>query len=72
MNTREYVKYAKYAGAAGVVMFVVGALGEIIGNLILTDLPPVVDSAFIYLLALGFVLVFGAVLAGGILPLAME
>ncbi|MDZ7688072.1 MAG: hypothetical protein U5J64_04985 [Halobacteriales archaeon] len=72
MRTKEYVRYVKYAGIAGVVMFVVGALGEITGHLVLTDLPPSADTAFIYLLGIGFAVVFVSIIAGGVLPLALE
>lgn len=72
MKTKEYVRYVKYAAVAGVAMFVVGALGEITGRLVLTDLPPVADTAFVYLLGIGFAVVFVSIIAGGMLPLALE
>lgn len=53
-------------------MFVVGALGEVTGRFVLRDLPVVADTAFVYLLGIGFAVVFVSIIAGGILPLALE
>lgn len=72
MKTKEYVRYVKYAAGAGVAMFVAGALGEITGRVVLTDLPQVADTAFVYMLGIGFAVVFVSILVGGILPLALE
>jgi len=72
METKEYVRFIKYAGVAGVVMFVVGLIGEVAGRLILTDLPHVADKAFIYMLGVGIVAVFVSIILGGVLPLALE
>ena len=72
MKTKEYVRYVKYTAIAGMVMFVVGALGEVTGRVVLRDLPAVADTAFVYLLGIGFAVVFVSIIAGGILPLALE
>lgn len=72
MKSKEYARYAKYTATAGVAMFVVGALGEITGRVVLTDLPPSADSVFVSLLGLGFVAVVVSLIAGGVLPLALE
>lgn len=53
-------------------MFAVGAIGEVTGRLVLADLPPSADSAFVSLLGLGFVAFIASVIAGGVLPLALE
>lgn len=72
MKTKEYVRYVKYAGVAGIAMFVAGALGETTGRVVLTDVPQVADTAFVYLLGIGFAVVFVSIIAGGLLPLALE
>jgi hypothetical protein len=69
METQEY---AKYATAVCGVMFVVGAVGEIVGHSVLGELPAPFGSAFIYMLAVGLGGFFVSLMSMAVIPLALE
>jgi hypothetical protein len=72
METQEYVRYAKYGAVGGFGMFVLGALGEIAGHAAFSEMPSPLGRLFVYLLGFGLLGFFLSVMAGGIIPLAME
>ena len=72
MDTQEYVRYAKYTSVACLGMFVVGAIGEIAGHAVVSELPRPLGTLFVYLLGFGLVGFFLSTMAGGIIPLAFE
>ncbi|MFW5984001.1 MAG: hypothetical protein ACOCRA_02240 [Halobacteria archaeon] len=72
METQEYVRYAKYGAVIGFGMFVVGALGEIAGHAIFSELPAPLGTLFVYFLGFGLLGFFLSVMAGGVIPLALE
>ncbi|MCX2819976.1 hypothetical protein EGH25_11510 [Haladaptatus sp. F3-133] len=72
MDTQEYVRYAKYGTVVFFGMFVVGAVGEIAGHAVLSELPAPFGTLFVYLLGFGLAGFFVSAMAGGVIPLALE
>jgi len=72
MKTDEYVRLSKYGAAVGLGMFVAGALGEVVGHAVFAEIPASLGTLFVYLLGFGLAGFFLSIMAGGILPLALE